>query len=46
MAGLTLALVERNLLESHFCANRTLVEPDFGRTEFGRISFCSKPVER
>jgi hypothetical protein len=40
-AGLT--LFERNLVESHFEANRTLVKPDFGRKELGRISFWCKP---
>jgi hypothetical protein len=38
-----LTLVERNLIEFNFGANRTLVEPDFGRTwsklAFGRTDF-------
>jgi hypothetical protein len=29
--------VEWNLVESHFEANQTLVEPDLGRKELGRI---------
>jgi hypothetical protein len=37
-----MTLEEHNLVESHFEANQTLVEPDFGRKEFGRISFWSK----
>jgi hypothetical protein len=34
-------IVGMNFVESHFEANLTLVEPGFGRKEFGRISFTS-----
>jgi hypothetical protein len=39
-----LTLVERNLVEYHFEANRTSVDSYFGRKKFGRISFSSKQV--
>jgi hypothetical protein len=32
-------LVDRNLVESHFGANQTLVEHDFGRTELVESHF-------